>query len=170
MLPLAEVMRRNGMPAQTDPGALKLTIRKFYRPGGASTQLKGVTSDIVVPSATSALKVSEAEMPDPLPWDKVRPAKHAELDRGAPWISTLRDASTKRVEEDQAFEWLNEDNERIKADLGRGIVSLNEKERREEKVAIEMRAEARKNKLAHSTATPETQYEITVKSAEQSGL
>ena len=75
MLQLSDVMRRVGLPVHGDPGELKLTVRKFYRPGGASTQLKGVSSDIVLPSPTAVLKVGESEMHDPLPWDKVSPAR-----------------------------------------------------------------------------------------------
>ena len=49
---LAPMMERAGLAYSYDPGALKLTIRKFYRPSGASTQLKGVIPDIVLPSPT----------------------------------------------------------------------------------------------------------------------
>ena len=84
VLPLADVMQRLGVRF-IPPGELKFTVRKFYRPDGTSTQLKGVVSDIVIPSPTAMLKVGEAEMHDPLPWDSVSPAPHAELDRVAPW-------------------------------------------------------------------------------------
>jgi carboxyl-terminal processing protease len=168
MMPLAEVMHRFRLPVHSDPGALKLTIRKFYRPDGSSTQLKGVASDIVLPSPTEVLKVSEAEMSDPLAWDSVPPAHHAELDRVAPWLSALRDASAKRTSTDQDFVWLREDNNRVKARLANPVVSLNEKQRRDEKAEADARAKARKS-TAHQ-APHETQYEITVKNAEQQGL
>ncbi len=50
IVPLADIMDRAGFGHAYDPGALKVTIDKFYRPSGASTELRGVTSDIVLPS------------------------------------------------------------------------------------------------------------------------
>jgi carboxyl-terminal processing protease len=170
MLPLAAVMRRAKLPFHSDPGALKLTIRKFYRPDGASTQLKGVASDLVLPSATEVLKVGENEMSDPLPWDRVAPARHDELDRVAPWIAALRDASSARMATNQDFVWLREDNERIKAQLANPVVSLNERQRRQEKAESEARAKTRKQDRSERHATRETQYEITLKNADQPGL
>jgi carboxyl-terminal processing protease len=170
MLQLSDVMRRVGLPVQDDPGELKLTVRKFYRPGGASTQLKGVASDIVVPSPTAVLKVGESEMHDPLPWDKVSPAPHAELDRVAPFVPTLQKASAGRISTNMDFVWLREDCDRIREQLARPVVSLNEKQRRQEKAADKARAEARKKERSDRQAPHETRYEITVKSAGQPGL
>jgi carboxyl-terminal processing protease len=170
MLPLSNVLRRVGVPYQADPGALKLTIRKFYRPDGASTQLKGVVSDIVLPSPTEVLKVSEAEMSDPLPWDSVPRARHAELNRVVPWLAPLREASATRTATNQDFVWLREDNNRVKARLADPVVSLNENKRRQEKAEAEARAEARKKERGGHPAPPETQYEITLKNADHAGL
>ena len=65
-------MKRNKVFVSTDPGDLKLTIQKFYRPSGSSTQLKGVGSDIVLPSVTDALDtIGEKSLDHPLPWDEV---------------------------------------------------------------------------------------------------
>lgn len=168
MLPLANVMHRAGFPVNADPGSLKLTIRKFYRPDGASTQLKGVASDIVLSSPTEMLKVGEAMMPDPLAWDSVPPARHTEFARVAPLLAELRDASAKRTATNQDFVWLREDNDRLKARLNNPIVSLNEKRRRAEKAEADARAKARKSsghQLPH-----DIQYEITLKNADRPGL
>ncbi len=63
--------------AQYKPaGALKITIQKFYRINGGSTQLKGVTSDIIVPTPFMYIKVGERDEDYPLPWDKIQPAKY----------------------------------------------------------------------------------------------
>lgn len=170
VLPLADVMQRVGVSVHDNPGELKLTIRKFYRPGGASTQLKGVVSDIVVPSPTAVLKVGEAEMHDPLPWDSVPPAPHAELDRVAPCVSILRDASAARISTNLDFIWLRADSDRIRAEMAHPVVSLNEKQRRQEKAEAESRLEARKKDRSSRHAPHETRYEITVKNASQPGL
>ena len=74
VVPLAALMDRNRLAHSFDPGALKVTIRKFYRPSGASTQLKGVAADIILPSLGEAAGVGEAELQDPLPWDRVPPS------------------------------------------------------------------------------------------------
>jgi carboxyl-terminal processing protease len=163
-------MKRAGLPFQADPGELKMTIRKFYRPDGASTQLKGVASDIVLSSPTEALKVSEAEMSDPLPWDRVPSARHDEWDRVAPWVAALREASGRRTSSNQDFAWLREDNDRIKKELANPVISLNEQQRRQEKAQDNARAEARKKERAGRPTPHETQYEITLKIADQPGL
>jgi carboxyl-terminal processing protease len=170
MLPLANVMRRANLPVKGEPGELKLTIRKFYRPDGASTQLRGVASDIVLPSSTEVLKVSEAEMSDPLPWDSVPPAAHAELNRVAPWVSALRKASAERTAANRDFIWLREDNDRIKARLAEPVVSLNENQRRQEKAEADSRAKERTNERTGRQPSREIQYEITLKNADRPGL
>ncbi len=72
MVPLARVMQQEGLTPSEDPGALKVTISKFYLPSGKSTQLEGVKSDIVLPSLSDALEVGEIELENPLPWDTIR--------------------------------------------------------------------------------------------------
>ncbi len=58
-------------------GALKLTIQQFYRPGGDSTQNRGVLADVKIPSLTDHLKgITEAEMDFALAFDRVRPLRH----------------------------------------------------------------------------------------------
>jgi len=59
-----------------DLGALKLTIQKFYRINGGSTQLKGVSSDIVMPDRYSYLDIAESKLEDPLNWDQIQKANY----------------------------------------------------------------------------------------------
>src|SRR5207253_8935457 len=54
-----------------NPGAVKVTIRKFYRPSGSSTQLKGVVPDLVLPSLNNYAEVGEASLENPLSWDTI---------------------------------------------------------------------------------------------------
>ena len=59
------------------PGAVKITIRKFYRVSGASTQLKGVIPDIVLPSLRNyARDIGESALENPLPWDTIKAARY----------------------------------------------------------------------------------------------
>ncbi|HNX04690.1 MAG TPA: carboxy terminal-processing peptidase, partial [Opitutales bacterium] len=55
-------------------GMLKITIQKFYLPDGASTQERGVTSDIVIPSISEFLPIGETDLEHYLPWDSIPPA------------------------------------------------------------------------------------------------
>ena len=58
-----------------DVGALKLTIQQFYRPGGLSTQLRGVIPDVILPSVTSELETGEEELAQALPFGRVGPSR-----------------------------------------------------------------------------------------------
>lgn len=89
-------------------GTIKLTLQKFYRINGGSTQLKGVTPDIIIPDQFEYLKYREKDNPDALPWDEIEkapftPAKmwldipqlvQKETDRisKSPTFNTIRDA------------------------------------------------------------------------------
>ncbi|WP_033194568.1 carboxy terminal-processing peptidase [Ochrovirga pacifica] len=64
------------LPYSSDLGALKLTIQKFYRINGGSTQLKGVSSDIVMPDRFTYLDISESELKSPLAWDQIPKANY----------------------------------------------------------------------------------------------
>jgi carboxyl-terminal processing protease len=60
-----------------DLGTVKLTLQKFYRINGGSTQLKGVTPDIVIPDQFEYLKYREKDNPDALPWDEIQKASYS---------------------------------------------------------------------------------------------
>lgn len=89
-------------------GALKLTVQKFYRIDGGSTQRMGVQPDIVLPSPWEGIDVLEADLDGALPYDAVKPAVYTplpmELDRDA-----IRSASAARVASNPVFGWLAED-------------------------------------------------------------
>jgi len=78
IVPLGAVMDQAGVAHATDPGALKVTVSKFYRPSGASTELRGVASDIVIAAASGLLPVGEDKLDDPLPWDTIATAPKTE--------------------------------------------------------------------------------------------
>jgi len=170
IVPLGAVMDENHLTHSYDPGALLITIRKFYRPAGASTQLRGVTADIVLPSLSDLSDVSESSLPDPLPWDSVPASRFQKLGRVEPHLADLRAASAKRVQTDKGFALLAEAIARVKKSIATKTVSLNEKERRDEiaksKVLEEqLKQESRKLR----TAQPLT-YEITLANANRPGL
>ncbi|MCB2408437.1 carboxy terminal-processing peptidase [Hymenobacter lucidus] len=88
-------------------GSLKMTIQKYYRVTGSSTQFKGVTPDIVVPDAYSVLADGEQDTDYPLPWDEISPANY-EAWATAPPVATLAAASQQRVAANPAFQQLTD--------------------------------------------------------------
>ena len=114
-----------------DAGALKLTIQKFYRVAGGSTQLKGVVSDIHLPSLYDHPDLGESSLKGPMPYDEVDPVPFDKWDRMLP-IKELKLRSGARVATDREFRYITEDLNRIKQRLADNTISLNEKARRDE--------------------------------------
>ena len=170
ILPLAPIMDQNEMGHAYDPGALKVTIRKFYRPSGASTQLKGVASDIVLPSVTDLSDVNESALKNPLPWDIVPEADFERLNEVQPYIATLRAESASRTAAEKDFAFLRDDLAQLKKSQATKSVSLNEANRRHEMAQAQAtQSEYDKAVLALGSTRPVT-YEITLKNASLPGL
>ncbi len=170
IVPLARVMDQSGLSHSYDPGALKITIRKFYRPSGSSTQMRGVASNIVLPSTSDFSDVSESAMDNPLPWDAVPVVAFARENRVAPYVDTLRERSVQRVTTDKDFVYLAEDIARLRKSLAKKTVSLNEVERRKEVAEGKARQAEREKERATRKAQKPTTYEITLKNAAAPGL
>ncbi|MFN7139414.1 MAG: S41 family peptidase, partial [Limisphaerales bacterium] len=66
LLALQSILDDNRLPYAYDPGSLKFTIRQFYRASGASTQLKGVIPDLVLPSVNNHAEIGESALSNPL--------------------------------------------------------------------------------------------------------
>ena len=169
IVPLAAVMDQAGIGHAFDPGALKVTVSKFYRPSGASTELRGVASDIVIAAASGLLPVGEDKLDDPLPWDTIAAAPFKPFGQVAPHLPALRDASTRRVAADPAFDDLRKQLTRLKSRLDDKSVSLNEAERRREQAEDKTLAKATAAK-AETVESGIPAYEITVKAAGVPGL
>jgi carboxyl-terminal processing protease len=170
IMPLDQIMQHEGLMPADDPGALKTTISKFYRPSGKSTQIEGVKSDIVLPSLTDLPEISEKEMQNPLAWDTVPPAIFANDDRVSPYLATLRAGSAERVAKDPDFIALQKDREEFGKKRETKSISLNESERRREKAELDARIAARKKeRAARVTAQPPT-FEISLKNVDKPGL
>src|SRR5205823_2997355 len=93
-----------------DDGALKLTIQKFYRVAGGSTQLHGVASDIVLPTLTDLPEFGEGALKNALPYDDVPPAKYTKWSDTHPlFLDELKARSTARVVADPEFRYVMED-------------------------------------------------------------
>src|SRR6185295_1166881 len=145
-------------------------IRKFYRASGASTQLKGVVPDIVLPSVNNHIEVGEASLDNPLEWDTIQSADYEKMNRVQPYLSELKRRSDQRIASDRDFTWVATEIERLKKLQAEKSVSLNESVRLKEKKENDERAKARKKDLASRPEPPGKVYDITLKLAEQPGL
>ena len=91
-------------------GTLKLTNAKFYRINGESTQLKGITPDIVFPSFTDAMEIGEDKLDHAMKWDTIEPvAFQYHNDRLTFLIPILRERSKIRVDNSRDFQLLQRD-------------------------------------------------------------
>jgi carboxyl-terminal processing protease len=104
-------------------GTIKLTLQKFYRINGGSTQLRGVSSDIALPDIYPDIyeyaKFREKDNPDALPWDEIQKAEYT------PWkyaydVNTIKSMSAERLKNNSSFnlirqdeEWLNKEKDKV---------------------------------------------------------
>ncbi|MDR6846765.1 carboxyl-terminal processing protease [Flavobacterium granuli] len=107
-----------------DLGALKTTTQKFYRINGGSTQLEGVSSDVVMPDRYAYLKMGERDEENAMPWDKIDPAPYAV------WTNTSKfdqaiDNSKKRIENNAQFKLIEENAKWIDSRSNENNYSLN---------------------------------------------
>ncbi|HET6332763.1 MAG TPA: carboxy terminal-processing peptidase [Polyangiales bacterium] len=170
VLPLGPVMDKNGVPHAYDPGALKITISKFYRPGGSSTQLRGVAADVVLPSISDFSDVSESALDNPLPWSSVPPADYKSLNRVKPYLDALRQQSSRRLASESGFAHLREDITRLKKNFEGKTVSLNESERRQDLSRAKDRKLEREREMTSLLSQEPTAYKITLKNVATAGL
>ncbi len=121
-------------PAKT--GAAKITIQKFYLPGGASTQLKGVVPDIVLPSIDDYLPIGEASLPHALIWDQIPTSFFDGSPLEPKVLSPLRRASLERQNTLEEFDYLRRNIDWFKLRLeAQKLVSLNLDNRQKQKAA-----------------------------------
>ncbi len=109
-----------------DLGALKMTIQKFYRINGGSTQLKGVTSDVALPDRYAYMDIGERDEENPLAWDKIEPANYT------PWngyanFDEVVNQSKIRIHNNDYFKLANQNAKWLKQQQKETQVSLNYK-------------------------------------------
>jgi carboxyl-terminal processing protease len=95
-------------------GALKVTIQKFYRVSGDSTQYRGVIPDIILPDRMQHLKSGEQHNDHSLPWDSIRGTSYRRSPLSAAEMAAVREASQRRVKSSEDFASIRKD-----ADLSR---------------------------------------------------
>jgi carboxyl-terminal processing protease len=154
-----------------DDGALKLTIQKFYRVAGGSTQLRGVASDIVLPSLSDLPEFGEGALKNCLDYDEVPKAKYAKWsDTHSLFIDELKRRSAERIQHNPEFHYVMEDVDRLRHKLDENLISLNEDVRRKELEEDKTRKELRsKERLAHHEEEPRV-YRVTLDTVDKPNL
>ncbi|HKO76148.1 MAG TPA: carboxy terminal-processing peptidase [Flavobacterium sp.] len=113
-----------GKTAFGDLGALKTTIQKFYRINGGSTQLEGVSSDVVMPDRYAYLKMGERDEIHALPWDKIDSAPYMVWNNTSKFDQAIIN-SKKRIENNYQFKLIEENAKWIDSRNAENNYSLN---------------------------------------------
>lgn len=107
-----------------DLGALKTTTQKFYRINGGSTQLEGVSSDVVMPDRYAYLKMGERDEENAMPWDKIDPAPYSVWTNTSKFDQAIIN-SKKRIENNVQFKLIEENAKWIDSRSAENNYSLN---------------------------------------------
>jgi carboxyl-terminal processing protease len=107
------------LSANSELGAVKLTMQKYYRVNGGSVQLRGVSSDIVIPDLYEHIKLREKDDPDALSWDEIQRADYTAW-KPSYDLSSIKSASAARINNNNTFnlikqktEWLAGQNDKM---------------------------------------------------------
>ena len=126
-------------------GQLTVTIGKYYRVTGDSTQHRGVSPDIELPSLISTVDVGESTRDSALPWDRIRPADFSRRQGVESGLALIDRAHEARVSADADFTALQGDLESVERLRAQKTISLNLEKRQAERVAMEQERLAREN-------------------------
>jgi carboxyl-terminal processing protease len=149
--------------ASNDPGTVKITIRKFYRVSGASTQLRGVTPDIVLPDVLNySTQFGESSLENPLPWDTIPSANYFKLNLVQPYLDELLRRSIGRIATNQDFIYTRQDIDQFQKMQADKTASLNEREQLKERQEADARQKARELERAARKAPDVNIYELTL--------
>ena len=164
---IGQFMERAGIKTDTNPGELKYTIEKFFRPSGSSTQIKGVVSDIVVPSISNIVdEYSESTLEYAMPWDTIPGTQYDRSLMVQPYLVDLRKRSAARIAKDPDFAVLQKVIEEQKRVLSEKTISLNEQVRqKEQKEQNALQADVKKA-VAARPPSKEKIYKFTLKQAD----
>jgi carboxyl-terminal processing protease len=151
-----------GFPTEPGAGNLKMTVQKFYRVAGGSTQQKGVVPDIVLPSVLDALELGETTLPYYLPYDEVPKVTYDDLNLTAPYLTALKANSVARVTASPDFNYVRQDIAFYKKKVQDSTVSLNEAARLKEQADLKVLEAQRKKDLAARKSSRDTMLDLTL--------
>jgi carboxyl-terminal processing protease len=171
LMPLNQVVWPATPAATNDPGTLKITIRKFYRVTGASTQLKGVESDIVLPDVLNeSPDIGETALENPLPWDTIPNVDFNKVNFVQPYLDDLHRDSESRIATNRDFNFIRQDIDEFKKVQADKTATLNEQEALNERKKNAAEKMTRDKDLVKRGTSDETIYNLTVENADKPGL
>ncbi len=156
------VMPLNNWVRLPDSGKLKLTVSKFYRVAGGTTQKQGVTPDLILPTPYDYMEIGEATLPNCLEADHTKKLSYQRVNRVAGYVETLAKHSKARIKEDQDFAYILEDIETLKKRLEDKSVSLNESRRLAEKDDDKAKRDDRKKERKARGDAEEAVFDLTI--------
>jgi len=123
-------------------GELKMTIAQFFRVNGGTTQLRGVTPDILYPQTSDDTQFGESSYDNALPWTHVKAADYAPVGDVANQLPRLSAWHATRIQHDRDFQNLLQDVAKARELRNNNVISLNEGVRRKERAASDKRLAA----------------------------
>ncbi len=151
-------------------GAVKLTIQKFYRIAGGSTQLRGVESDITLPSMSDQPEMGESALKDPLPYDTIKPLDYSRWSKPL-FLEELKKRTLERIPKNPEFAYVQEDLERVRKYVEENKISTNEESRKAEVEKDKERRKKRDAERLEAVKGPEPKaYRITLDNASKPEL
>lgn len=129
-------------------GNVKVTTQKFYRINGGSTQLRGVTPDIILPDNYSEIKIGEREEDYPLSWTEIEPVEYSQDIFRVSNLEELRRKSQERIAQDPSFQKVIENAKRLAKNQEMSLYPLNLKAYQELAEKLEAEAEQYKDIFA----------------------
>jgi carboxyl-terminal processing protease len=124
-------------------GELKMTVAQFFRINGGTTQLRGVTPDITLPTMTNVEDFGESSYDNALPWTQIKAADYAPAGDLTTIVPMLIVSHDVRMNKDKDFQYLREDIVEFNTQRKKNLISLNEAERRKEREVQEARVKSR---------------------------
>ncbi|HEY1661910.1 MAG TPA: carboxy terminal-processing peptidase [Verrucomicrobiae bacterium] len=159
------------LTATNDPGDIKITISKFYRVTGASTQFKGVVPDIVLPDVLNySTEIGETNLENALPWDTMSSVPFDKQDLVTAYVPRLREDSNARIATNRDFSYLRQDINEFKKMQADQTTTLNEQQALRDRQKIAETDNARDAERALRPVPNETKYAITLENAVTNGL
>ncbi|MGA1423913.1 MAG: carboxy terminal-processing peptidase [Steroidobacteraceae bacterium] len=135
-------------------GQLTVTIGKFYRVTGESTQHRGVEPDVPLASPISLKDIGESSLDDALPWDRIQPAGFGQPGQLTPSIAKLVTEESARQRRDPDYRWWLADIAAVEKIRGQKSLSLNIETRKAERAALEAQRLARENERRTAQQQP----------------
>jgi carboxyl-terminal processing protease len=157
------VMPLNNWVRLPDSGKLKLTVSKFYRVVGSTTQKQGVIPDLILPSPYDYMEIGEATLPNCLEADHTQKLDYRHVNKVAGRVEPLTKLSNGRIKGDQDFAYILEDIETLKERLKDKSISLNETKRLAEKDEEKTKRDNRKKERKTRGDAEETVFDLTIK-------